>query len=108
MIWFFTRESAQLDIEVRRDLDPKQYVLVITQPDGTERVERFAAANRLVARVLRVQRRLIRQGWIPSSPTGTVVTLGRSATPPLYVRARRAAVRIRRRITRRLAAAFGL
>ena len=45
MIWFFTRESAQVDIEVRRDLDPKPYVLVVTQPDGTERVERFAAGR---------------------------------------------------------------
>lgn len=110
MIWFFTRESAQVDIEVRRDLDPKPYVLVVTQSDGTERVERFAAGTRLVARMLTVQRRLIRQGWIPSSPTGTPVTVGRRARPriPIHQRARRAVVRLRRRITRRLAAAFGL
>jgi hypothetical protein len=110
MIWFFTRDSAQVDIEIRRDVEPLRYVLIVTHPDGTERVERFAMPRRLVARMLRVQRRLIREGWTPSSPTGTAVTLERRATPriPLHQWARRAAVRLQRRITRRLAAALGL
>jgi hypothetical protein len=110
MIWFFTRESAQVDIEVRRDVEPQRYVLIVTHPDGTERVERFAAASRLVTRVLAVQRRLIRQGWTPSSPTGTAVTVGRrrKRRMPIHQRARRAAVRLQRLITRRLAAALGL
>jgi hypothetical protein len=68
MIWFFTRGSAQIDVEVHRGPEPGAYTLAVTYPDGAERIERFETAARLVTRALTIQQRLIDEGWMPSSP----------------------------------------
>jgi hypothetical protein len=68
MIWFFTRGSAQIDIEVRRISDPDGYELVVDYSDGEESVERFTNPRRLVERTLTLQRQLIGDGWMPSGP----------------------------------------
>src|SRR5262245_38894597 len=68
MIWFFTRGSAQIDIEVRRTIDPDGYELVVDYSDGSEGVERFTNPRRLVERTLTLQRDLIPVGWWPSGP----------------------------------------
>ncbi|MCA1560338.1 MAG: hypothetical protein LC804_08750 [Acidobacteria bacterium] len=64
MIWSFRRGSAEIDIEVRRSAQEKYY-LIVSYPDGTEKVERFGSPTRLIERSLKVQRRLIAEHWEP-------------------------------------------
>ncbi len=68
MIWFFTRGTARIDVEVRKGTEPGAYTLVVTYPDGAERIEQFATAARLVTRALTIHQRLIDEGWMPTSP----------------------------------------
>jgi hypothetical protein len=63
MIWIFTRGCAQVDVEIRRA--GEAYELVVSYPDGTERIERFQSPARLIRRSLRLQRRLMREAWEP-------------------------------------------
>ena len=111
MIWFFTRDSAQVDIEVRRL--PDRFELVIDYPDGSEDVERFRSPKKLLKRTLLVQQRLLRDGWVPTGP-GRHPYMGAKARPPARGARRlkgvpRSAWRyIQERISRRIAATFGL
>jgi hypothetical protein len=119
MIWFFTRGSAQIDVEVHRGAEPGAYTLAVTYPDGAERIERFDTAARLVTRALTIQQRLIDEGWMPSSPaTGKTMVprrrTGRRSTRMAAAAARHARLArqtitlARQRISERLAAVFGL
>jgi hypothetical protein len=107
MIWFFTRGRAQVNIEVRRGAEPATFELVVDYPDGSERVARFSDARKLVRYALKVQRRFIRDGWIPSPPA-------ERARPPLTELQAAAAPRprlwsrVQRRLSARWAATFGL
>jgi hypothetical protein len=112
MIWFFTRGPAQLDIEVRRVSHGGAFELIVDYPDGTETVERIADPRKLVDRTLKVQRRLIREGWAPTGPGGTGL---RARTAPLrrsklqHLRSiAQTLAHVQRNVTRRLTAAFGL
>jgi hypothetical protein len=112
MIWFFTRGRAQVDIEVRRLIDGKTFELIVDYPDGSEGIERFTNPGKLVRRTLRLQRRLIRDGWVPSGPGmrfGAGSTPARVVPPakPLHGPARLWAY-VHRQVTERLAATFGL
>ncbi|HET7217147.1 MAG TPA: hypothetical protein VFJ02_03835 [Vicinamibacterales bacterium] len=114
MIWFFTRGAAQIDVEVHRGPEPSVYTLAVTYPDGAERIERFENAARLVTRALTIQQRLIDEGWMPSSPaTGKPIAprrrhgrTGFAATAARH--ARRTLTDAREKISRRVAAVFGL
>jgi hypothetical protein len=112
MIWFFTRGSAQIDVEVHRGSVPGAYTLAVTYPDGAERIEQLNTAARLVTRALTIQQRLIDEGWMPASPaTGKIMVPRRVRRR--HVRfaaavARRALTSVRGTISRRLAATFGL
>ncbi|HEX5475157.1 MAG TPA: hypothetical protein VFX12_10885 [Vicinamibacterales bacterium] len=109
MIWFFTHDAAQVDIEVQHGAREGTYVLVVTQPNGAERVEQFDRPERLVTRVLAVQRQLLEDGWMPRSPVGGRVKMPIiSARRRYYRHARRTLTQLHRTVTRRLAAAFGL
>jgi hypothetical protein len=117
MIWFFTRGAAQIDVEVHRGEEPGVYTLAVTYPDGSERIERFETASRLVAGALTIQQRLIDEGWMPASPaTGRTMMPRRPrrrrvrfAAAVLHARrAGLAFVNVQRTIRKRLAAAFGL
>lgn len=113
MIWYFTREHAHVDLEVHRLPEGSGYIFAVTHADGSEKVEKYTDAARLVTRVLSVQQRLLEDGWMPASPAG-----GRRASirTPVHrprrggyiVKARSAVARLHRSVTRRLAAAFGL
>ena len=114
MIWFFTRDSAQVDIEVRRVPDAGLFELVIDYPDGSEGVERFRDPRKLVERTLAVQHRLIRNGWTPTGPGNHP----RSHAARPAARSGRAAKRrlktvprvwayVQRQVRERLAATFG-
>jgi len=108
MLWTFTRGSARVNIEVRRAPESGSYELVVDYPDGREVVERFRNPRRLVNRMLNVQERLARNGWLP---------MGRGVPSPAPVRslpARNPAMALttallaaQRRWARRLAACFG-
>lgn len=111
MIWYFTRGTAHIDLEVHRLGGSTGYTFAVTYPDGAEQIESFADPARLVTRVLSFQQKLIADGWMPSSTDGGPVSLTRR---PLIRRhryllsARKTVRRIRRTVSRRLAAAFGL
>ena len=111
MIWYFTRESAQVDLEVHRLPDDAGYTFAVIQADGSEKVEKYRDAARLVTRVLTVQQRLLDDGWNPASPGGGRRVVVRRPLPrrrQYVVQVRQIVVRVHRSITRRLAAAFGL
>jgi hypothetical protein len=111
MIWYFTRENAHVDLEVHRLPDGAGYTFSVIQADGSERVEKFKDATRLVTRVLTVQQRLLDDGWAPASPGGgrrVVVQQTPAGRRRYAVKARRMVVRLHQSVTRRLAAAFGL
>jgi hypothetical protein len=112
MIWFFTRGSAQVDIEVRRVPDADLFELVIDYPDGSEGVERFRSPKKLIQRTLAVQRHLIRKGWTPTSPGHHPRAHVPAPAPRI---GRRRALRampgvwayVQKRVRERLAATFG-
>lgn len=120
MIWFFTRDSAQLDIEVRRVPDAGMFELVIDYPDGSEGVERFRNPRKLVERTLAVQHRLIRNGWAPTGPGNhpRAQAARTRPAPSAAARARHSPRRLKsvprvwayvqRQVRQRLAATFGL
>jgi hypothetical protein len=111
VIWSFNRAAAQVDIEVRRLPGYAAYELVVDYSDGSETLERFDNARKLVERTLQVQDRLRRDGWVPSRPTvaRTAQRPAATAEPPSRMRAiPRALLRIQKQIARRLAASFGL
>jgi hypothetical protein len=105
MIWFLTRGRQQVDLEVRRAPDADAYELVVTGPDGLESVERYEDPHRLVERTLRVQSRLIRHGWEPTSPMAPY-----ASSTPARPRGRVALLwlAVRRSVRRRVAAVLGL
>jgi hypothetical protein len=111
MIWYFTRENAHVDLEVHRLPDGAGYTFAVIQADGSEKVETYRDATRLVTRVLTVQQRLLDDGWMPASPGGgrRIAIRRRPSRRRRYVvNARRMVARLHRSVTRRLAAAFGL
>jgi hypothetical protein len=108
MIWSFTRGSAQVDIEVRRVGEPAVFELVVDYPDGSEEVRRFTQPRKLVRRTLNLQRRLIRQGWVPVG--ADLRRMDARPIPPAVSRfagPRRLWSRLQKHVSERLAATFG-
>jgi len=70
MIWFFERKGAYLRCETR--LGPGgSYELVITDPDGKERVERFTDSGEMAKRQVEIEKGLTAEGW--TGPHGRVM-----------------------------------
>ena len=65
MIWFFERQDARLQYEIRRQSDGPAYELVITFPDGRQEVEQYADPSAVTRRSIRLERALIDAGWEP-------------------------------------------
>jgi|APIni6443716594_1056825.scaffolds.fasta_scaffold1859903_1 hypothetical protein len=65
MIWSFEREGATQRCEIRRDADGQFYELAMTDPEGTERTERFEDPSELIARSVDFMRGLLDSGWRP-------------------------------------------
>ena len=110
MIWFFTRGSAHIDIEVRRIINPDGYELVVDYSDGSESAEIFTNPRKLVRRTLTLQHRLIRDGWIPSGP-GMYGVPAKLAKAPSRIRLKSPArlwAYVHRQVAARLTATFGL
>ena len=63
MIWFFERESARLHYEIRQRPDGHDFEIVVTYPDGSQLIERFADASGLIARSSAIRSELFERGW---------------------------------------------
>jgi hypothetical protein len=108
MIWFFTRDSAQIDIEVRRINESDGYELVVDYSDGSEKIERFTNPRRLVDRTLTLQRELIGDGWTPSGPGMYGVRAKVRPRPRILRGPARLWAYVHRQVSQRIAATFGL
>jgi hypothetical protein len=62
MVWFYERHGTFIRCETR-DAAGGGYELVIIQPDGQERVERFADSASLELRQNELQSTLAHDGW---------------------------------------------
>ena len=63
MLWIFERDRERLHCEIRRETEGPGYELIITHPDGSQRMERFEETGALIKRSLDLQRELIESGW---------------------------------------------
>jgi hypothetical protein len=69
MLWTFERSGKPLHCEIHREGVGPGYELIITNPDGSQRMERFEDTAALIKRTLDLQRELIEAGW--RAPKGT-------------------------------------
>lgn len=63
MIWFYVRKGDHLRCEIRQQVEGDRFELAITEPDGTERVERFDDSTALDRRARTLEREWREQGW---------------------------------------------
>lgn len=63
VIWFFERRGQFLRLETRDGSEPGLYELVITDPDGCERVEQFDDSELLLQRQRELDHYLASDGW---------------------------------------------
>jgi hypothetical protein len=63
MIWFYERRGAHLRCEVRQTVEGDRYELVITEPDGSERIEAFVDSKELTKRSRQLEDEWRTQGW---------------------------------------------
>ena len=63
MLWIFERQGEQMRCEIRRDGVGAGYEMIVTHPDGSQRMERFEGTGALIKRTLEFQRELMETGW---------------------------------------------
>ena len=63
MLWIFERQGEQMRCEIRREGVGSGYEMIVTAPDGSQRMERFDETNDLIKRTLDLQRDLLETGW---------------------------------------------
>ena len=63
MLWIFERKGEQMRCEIRREGVGSGYEMIVTAPDGSQRMERFNETNDLIKRTLDLQRDLLETGW---------------------------------------------
>lgn len=63
MLWIFERKGEQMRCEIRREGSGPGYEMIITAPDGSQRMERFDETNDLIKRTLDLQLELLETGW---------------------------------------------
>jgi hypothetical protein len=68
MIWIFERATQRLRCEIRHESAGAGFELIVTNPDGSQRMERFEDTPRLIKRSLDLQAELIEAGWRAPSP----------------------------------------
>ena len=72
MLWIFERKGEQMRCEIRREGVGAGYEMIVTSPDGSQRMERFEETNDLIKRTLDLQRELLESGWRQPKPVGLV------------------------------------
>jgi hypothetical protein len=68
MMWVFERADQRLRCEIRREGSGAGYELIVTNPDGSQRMERFDETSALIKRSLDLQLELIEAGWRAPTP----------------------------------------
>jgi hypothetical protein len=63
VIWFYAKKGRHLRCEVRELSDGDRFDLVITDVDGSERVEHFQDSVAVTRRTLQLESEWIRDGW---------------------------------------------
>lgn len=63
MFYFFKRGSETVQCEVRSKADGPGYEIVITEPNGTERIELFATSEQVHDRWVELHKRFELEGW---------------------------------------------
>jgi hypothetical protein len=68
MLWVFERQGEQMRCEIRREGAGTGFEMIVTTPDGSQRMERFGETNDLIKRTLDLQRELLESGWRQPKP----------------------------------------
>jgi hypothetical protein len=63
VIWFYERKGEHLRCEIRQQVEGDRFELVVTLPDGTERVETFEDSSELNRRSIQLEKSLAVKGW---------------------------------------------
>jgi hypothetical protein len=63
VIWFYERQGEHLRCEIRQQLEGDRFALVVTLPDGSERVELFEDSTTLNRRSVELEKLLRGKGW---------------------------------------------
>ena len=63
VIWFYERKGEHLRCEIRQQIEGDRFALVVTLPDGTERVEHFDDSATLNRRSVELEQMLRTKGW---------------------------------------------
>ena len=65
MMWIFEKKGRQMRAEIRREGGGTGagYELIVTNADGSQRMERFEETTDLIKRTLGFQRDLMETGW---------------------------------------------
>jgi hypothetical protein len=72
MLWFFRKQNARVQYEIRRQSHGDNFELVITREDGRQQIETFADARAVVERSQLLHDSLIASGWRPPEAAGAV------------------------------------
>ncbi len=70
MLWIFERDGQQMLCEIRRG-DGAGFEMILTSPDGSQRMEQFEETSDLIRRTLDLQRDLLETGWRQPKLVGT-------------------------------------
>lgn len=70
MVWFYERHGRFLRCESRPAADGG-YELIVTEPDGAERIERFDDSSELAHRQAELEEALVAEGW--TGPHGRII-----------------------------------
>lgn len=63
MIWFYERSGEHMRCEIRQQIEGDRFALVVTLPDGSERVEMFDDSTALNRRSVELEKMLSGKGW---------------------------------------------
>ena len=63
VIWFYERKGEHLRCEIRQQVEGDRFALVVTLPDGSERVEMFDDSAALNRRSVELEQMLGGKGW---------------------------------------------
>ena len=63
VIWFYERRGEHLRCEINQQIEGDRFALIVTLPDGTERVEMFEDSGTLNRRSVELEKMLREKGW---------------------------------------------
>jgi hypothetical protein len=63
VIWFYAKQGQHLRCEVRQMVNGERFDLVITDVDGSERVEHFDSSTALTKRSVQLESEWRHSGW---------------------------------------------